>query len=178
MTTGLVTLSDMTVLVRAAEPGDAPDVLAFFEGLSTETLYRRFFGPPSSRSLRALSEPDGVRHVAVLAVDDGVIAGVASYHRYGEGDDSADLAVVVDDDHQHRGLGTWMVRRLARHAHRHGIARLTATVLADNRPALEFVRAVDPEAPRRSAGTSVDVEFPLGRPDGAPDAGGAEVRSG
>jgi RimJ/RimL family protein N-acetyltransferase len=157
----------MTVLVRAVEPDDAPAVLAFFEGLSTETAYRRFFGPPSRGSLRALSQPDGVRHVAVLAVDDGVIAGVASYHRYGDEADIADLAVVVDDDHQHQGLGTWMVRRLARHAHRHGIARLTATVLADNRPALEFVRAVDREAPRRSAGTSVDVEFPLGRPGDA-----------
>jgi GNAT superfamily N-acetyltransferase len=161
----------MTVLVRTVEPGDAPAVLAFFEGLSAETLYRRFFGPPSRGSLRLVSQPDGVCHVAVLAVDDGAIAGVASYHRYADQPDTADLAVVVADDHQHQGLGTRMVRRLARHAHGHGIARLTATVLADNRPALEFVRAVDPEATRRSAGTSVDVEFPLGRPGGATAAG-------
>jgi L-amino acid N-acyltransferase YncA len=157
----------MTVLVRTAGPADAPAVLAFFEGLSTDTLYRRFFGPPSRRSLRVLSQPDGERHVAVLAVDDGVIAGVASYHRYGERDDRADLAVVVADHHQHQGLGTRMVRHLARHAHLHGIERLTATVLADNRPALEFVRTVDPTAARRSAGTSVDVEFPLAHPGGA-----------
>ena len=157
----------MTVLVRAMGPGDAPAVLAFFEGLSTETLYRRFFGPPSRRSLRAVSEADGVRHVAVLAVDDDAVVGVASYHRYGDRDDVADLAVVVADQRQHQGLGTWMVRHLARHAHLHGIDRLTATVLADNRPALEFVRGIDPAAPRRSAGTSVDVEFPLAHPDGA-----------
>jgi L-amino acid N-acyltransferase YncA len=151
----------MTLDVRPAEPADAPALLAFFEGLSTETAYRRFFGPPSRRSLRLLSEPDGVQHVAVVALDDGVVTGVASYHRFGERDDAADLAVVVADEYRHRGLGTWMVRRLARHAHRHGIRRLTATVLADNRPALEFVRAVDPDAARRHAGTSVDVEFPL-----------------
>jgi L-amino acid N-acyltransferase YncA len=167
MTTGLFTVTDMTVFVRPVEPGDAPAVLAFFEGLSTETAYRRFFGPPSRRSLRLLSEPDGVHHVAVLAVDDGVVTGVASYHRFGDQQDVADLAVVVADDHQHQGLGTWMVRRLTHHAHRHGIRRLTATVLADNRPALEFVRGIDPRAPHRQSGTSVDVEFPLGAPGAA-----------
>jgi L-amino acid N-acyltransferase YncA len=151
----------MTLMVRAAEADDGPALLAFFEGLSTETAYRRFFGPPSRRSLRLLSEPDGERHVAVVALDDGVVTGVASYHRFADRDDVADLAVVVADEYQHRGLGTAMVCRLARHAQRHGIRRLTATVLADNRVALEFVRSVDPGASRRPAGTSVDVEFPV-----------------
>jgi GNAT superfamily N-acetyltransferase len=149
----------MTMHVRDVEPADAPAVLEFFEGLSTETAYRRFFGPPARSSLEMLSRPDGWRHVAVMAVDDGVVTAVGSYHRVADVDDVADIAVVVADDHQRRGVGTRLMDRLSGHARGHGINRFTATVLADNRAALRFVSAMAPEARRHHGGGSVDFDF-------------------
>jgi GNAT superfamily N-acetyltransferase len=159
MTTGLVIVPNMTMHVREVEPADAPAVLEFFEGLSDETAHRRFFGPPARVSLEMLSRPDGWRHVAVMAVDDGVVAAVASYHRTAAVDDVADLAVVVSDGHRRRGVGTRLVQRLSGHARSRGISRFTATVLADNRPALRFVGAVAPQARRHHDGSSVDFDF-------------------
>ncbi len=53
---------------------------------------------------------------------------------------AADVAVVVEDAYQGRGLGTKMVLRLAEYAMKQGVRAFRATVRHDNYPILNFIR--------------------------------------
>jgi GNAT superfamily N-acetyltransferase len=46
----------------------------------------------------------------------------------------AEVAIVVQDDFQHHGLGTTLLNELTRYARDHGIARFIADVLMENSP--------------------------------------------
>jgi RimJ/RimL family protein N-acetyltransferase len=75
---------------------------------------------------------DGTDRAALVAVDvGGDLLGVARYDR-APGAEDAEVAVVVQDDHQHLGLGTALLRLLTAHAREQGVQRFTADVLADN----------------------------------------------
>jgi len=75
-----------------------------------------------------------------------------------------DVAVVVADDWQGRGLGRMLIRRLAHIARRRGISRFHATMLGDNRRAQALVLGLAPTATMRFSGGVIEAEIPLRRP--------------
>jgi GNAT superfamily N-acetyltransferase len=82
---------------------------------------------------------DHDRNAAIVAAGpDGGLVGVA---RYGTlpGADEAEIALVVEDGWQHRGLGTILLSALLEHAERRGITRFLAHVLADNQRMLRLI---------------------------------------
>jgi acetyltransferase len=82
---------------------------------------------------------DHDRRAAIVAAGpDGELVGVA---RYGcsPGGDEAEIALVVEDAWQHRGLGTILLSALLDHAESRGITRFLAYVLADNRRMLGLI---------------------------------------
>jgi GNAT superfamily N-acetyltransferase len=148
--------------LRLLQPGDAELLTRFFWRLSRETVYRRFFSPitlPNEPLLKRLVDVDHCEREALIALDDQGIVGVA---RYGTGPgESHDIAVVVADDWQGRGLGALLLRRLAHIARLRGISSFHATMLGDNARAQSLVRGLSPHVTMRFESGYVEADIPL-----------------
>jgi L-amino acid N-acyltransferase YncA len=147
-------LSDNTLLfLREIRPDDKERLLEGLQALSEESRRKRFLGPKPSLTaseLRYLTEVDGHDHYAIVAVpDDGPdaeherIVAVGRFVRLAGDPASAEVAIVVCDELQGRGLGGLLARRLTDAARDRGVERLTASISADNRPALKLMRQID-----------------------------------
>ena len=103
--------------------------------LSPRSQYQRFHGAKprlSARERRYLAATDGHDHVALVALDgSGAPVAVGRFVRLRGRPEAADIAAEVADTHQAEGIGTDLVRRLARRAAAVGIHRFTATVLSE-----------------------------------------------
>src|SRR3569833_3142160 len=70
------------VTIRPVRPDDRRALATLYGDSSPESLRLRFFGQPSSGTLAAevdrLCQPESDRHLAVLAVEGGHVAGGAS----------------------------------------------------------------------------------------------------
>lgn len=124
-----------TVHVRPIRPEDGPGLLAFHARLSDETIHLRYFSP--HRNLRP-AEVERFTHVdhhdrmALVAVLRGNIIAVARYDRLGPGEIEAEVAFVVEDAHQGRGIATLLLEHLAAFARTRGIRRFVADTLVEN----------------------------------------------
>ena len=151
-----VVLSDGgTVHLRPIVPTDADALLAFHSRLSERTRYFRYFGPYPripEKDLRRFSTVDHHDRVAFVALLGDDIIAVGRYERLKESD-SAEVAFVVEDAHQGRGLGSILLEHLAAAARERGLARFEAEVLAEN---AQMVRVF------RDAGYQVSREFDEG----------------
>jgi RimJ/RimL family protein N-acetyltransferase len=116
--------------VRRAVPQDREAALAMHRRCSPETLRRRYHGPvaDADRYLAHLLDP---RHGQTLAVEtaDGELVALA--HLLWD-DDSAEVAVLVEDAWQRRGLGLDLLRRMAALAAEAGVATVYAVTQAGN----------------------------------------------
>ena len=138
----LVSADGRTVRIRPVTADDHERVLRLYQHLSPESMYLRFFSTvpaEMARDIERLTEVDQDDHVVIAGeVDDEVVA-LARYDRLPPGD-LAEAAFVVDDAHQHRGLGTLLLEHLAAIGLDRGIRRFVATILPQNRPMLEVFR--------------------------------------
>ena len=92
---------------------------------------------------------------------------VARYIRLRERPDTAEAAVTVGDDLQHRGLGRQMLSILVRAASERGITKFRAHVLSDNTPVLNLLQSMD--APLKpvndeSGALGYEMELPASAP--------------
>ncbi|MDQ1712296.1 MAG: hypothetical protein QOE45_1746 [Frankiaceae bacterium] len=154
----------MSAAIRVIRADDAERLGRLFYRLSPESVYRRFFtlySHPPAHALRELADLDHDLRDAVVAIVDGEIVGVARYAALLGEDRTAEVAVVVADDHQGQGLGRRLLACVVGLARLHGMTTLTATVLADNRPAIALLRAVFPHAEWTAHGAEYDLRVPL-----------------
>ena len=122
-----------TCLIRPILPTDAAELRRFVAELSEETVYLRFFSPNpalSERDFDRMANVDYVDSVALLALVAGRIIGVARYERIAP--DEADIAFVVSDAHQSRGIGSVFLEHLMAAARERGIRTFRADVLPQN----------------------------------------------
>ncbi|HYD08748.1 MAG TPA: GNAT family N-acetyltransferase [Acidimicrobiales bacterium] len=157
-------LDGRNIVVRGLEPTDRDGIARFLRGLSTETMYRRFFSLPrvDDRLLDLVAWADHRCQESIVALDGDDVVGLASYERCQCDDGAADVAIVVGDDWQHHGLGTVLMRVLGGVAHRRGVDRFTASMLADNRPVVDFVHRTAPTARLRfDGGGELSMDLPL-----------------
>jgi RimJ/RimL family protein N-acetyltransferase len=133
------------VRLRPIRPDDEPRLAELYDRLSRETAYQRFFTvmrrlPPDWA--RFLANVDYQRRFALVAEDPGApvptLVGVARYEPVRD-EDVAELAFVVEDRWQGRGLGAVLVRELLRAAELNGLRRFRAYVLGDNRRMLHLL---------------------------------------
>jgi GNAT superfamily N-acetyltransferase len=140
----IATLADGTpVLIRPLTSADGPELRRGLEHLSPQSRHRRFLGTPPSlgpSTLDYLTNVDHADHEALGASDPttGHGIGVARFIRDPDRPDHAEIALAIADAHQHRGLGTLLLHRLATRAREEGITTLTGLVLADNEPMLRL----------------------------------------
>lgn len=123
--------------VRALRPDDRDDMLAAVDRTGVQSRQRRFFAPKRSFSDKEISffmNIDFANHVALVAQidEDGrpVIAGGGRYIVAQPG--RAELAFVVIDAYQGKGIGTALMRHLLVIARDAGLKELTAEVLPEN----------------------------------------------
>src|SRR6476620_1771217 len=129
--------SELTM--RVVDTLDTDAIVAAYRALSPRSIYRRFFTmtpDPEPLVHRTLALVDHRDHEALIVLDGDEVIGIAQWDRLGCCPDQAEVAITIAEAWQRQGLGRVLIRALAGDAHRHGIEILTATVLADNRPAL------------------------------------------
>jgi acyl-CoA synthetase (NDP forming)/RimJ/RimL family protein N-acetyltransferase len=158
-----VVLSDgRTVLLRPITPSDAGGLLALHSRMSERALYLRFFGPypkiPPS-DLKRFTTVDHRNRVALVAVLGDDLIAVARYERIS--DDSAEVAFIVQDDHQGRGLGSIMLEHLAAAACERGIRRFVAEVLAENTQMVRVFREAGYQVSRELDAGVLHLEFDI-----------------
>ena len=152
------------VSLRPIEPGDRERLRRGFDRLGPESRYRRFFSPVdhlTESQLDFLTRVDHHDHEAIVAIHDGEIRGVARYVRAAEGARSAEVAVVVADDWQGRGLGTHLLDSLSRRARSDGVHTFTAAALSENRAVIDLLGGLGSTVTRQAGGGQVELEIEL-----------------
>jgi GNAT superfamily N-acetyltransferase len=126
------------LLIRRIAPADKDALVAGLGRLSERSVYQRFLSPKprlSASELKYLTEVDFVDHYALVAVLAGapdVVVGVGRWVRAADAPGDAEIAIVIADDLQGRGVGTALGRALADAARERGVASFTASMLPTN----------------------------------------------
>ena len=150
------------VAVRLLRADDEERLCRLFYRLSPESVYRRFFTlytDPPPGALRELATVDHDRRDAIVAAVGDEVVGVARYAAVG--DATAEVACLVEDAYQGRGLGTRLLAGVTALARLHGFTTLVATVLADNVPAIALLHAAYPGAVWTPHGSEYELRVPL-----------------
>ncbi|TNC28948.1 bifunctional acetate--CoA ligase family protein/GNAT family N-acetyltransferase [Amycolatopsis alkalitolerans] len=159
-----VVLSDGGVVhLRPIVPSDADRLVTFHGKLSERTRYLRYFGaypriPP--RDLERFTVVDHHDRVAFIALLGDDIVAVGRYERLGDGP-SAEVAFVVDDAHQGRGLGSILLEHLAAAASESGLRRFVAEVLAENSAMVRVFRDAGYQVSRAIEEGVLHLEFDI-----------------
>lgn len=132
--TTFTTRDDLEVLYRPIHPDDDDKILEFYYSLSRETIYFRFFSGrknvPKSR-VRDYTHIDYEQNFAMVVEYENKIIGIGHYI-ITDTPETAEMAVVMHDDWQRRGIGTHFLRYIISIAKERGIKHITATVLLEN----------------------------------------------
>jgi GNAT superfamily N-acetyltransferase len=180
------TLRDGTVVrLRLIAPEDAQLLRRGFEQLSAEARYARFLVPKlrlSDDELRYLCDVDHETHFALGAVKESgdghgepVGLGIARFIRLPDVPDepiTAEAAIAVADEAQHKGLGKLLFLRLVAAAAERGIERFRCEVLCSNASMRALIEQIAPERSVEvgSGVTTIDFVLPAVRPDEDPRA--------
>ncbi|MEV4246204.1 bifunctional GNAT family N-acetyltransferase/acetate--CoA ligase family protein [Streptosporangium canum] len=158
-----VVLSDGgTAHVRPIRPADADRLRSFYSRLSEESIYFRFFGPRprlSDREITRFTNVDYVDRVALIATIGTEMVAVIRYDRIDPGE--AEVAFLVEDAHQGRGVASVLLEHLAETAREQGIARFVADVLPANQKMMAVLKQVGYTAQSRFADGVVRMTLDL-----------------
>ena len=140
-----ITLSDSShVNIRPIRPEDEPLLVTFHYTLSERSVYLRYFHwmkleqRTEHERLTRMCFIDYDRQMAFVAERTDEARGVREIVAVGRlvkshTSEEAELAVIVSDNFQKRGLGTALVRQLVDFARDEKLNRITATMLFENR---------------------------------------------
>jgi GNAT superfamily N-acetyltransferase len=128
-----------SVGVRPIRPDDDERLRAFHARLSPESIYRRFFASLPSLPLaqaERFTHVDYEGRMALVATTgsgaDQAIIAVVRYEQIAA--QCAEVAFVVEDRWQHRGIAGALIARLVDYARARGFTSLVAIALVDNLP--------------------------------------------
>ncbi|NPV61446.1 MAG: GNAT family N-acetyltransferase [Methanotrichaceae archaeon] len=147
------TSSGLGLVLRPARSDDLPRLKEFFGSLSDQSMYQRFSSArrevPEQRLQQFLSV-DCSRNMLILAEIKGKeeVVGLGQYSLNPE-THLAEVALVVRDDYQSRGVGREIHRRLTEIARGKGVLGFTAEVLQSNYKALSLLQEMGFESVSR-----------------------------
>ena len=148
--------------LRPIRPSDADRLVAFYERVSPESKYLRFFAAYprlSDRDVRRFTEIDYVDRVAfIVTLGEDMIA-VGRYDRI-EGD-HAEVSFLIEDAHQGRGIAQLLLEHLAQAARERGITRFVAEVLPENRRMAKVFADAGYRVSKGIEDGVLAVEFPI-----------------
>ncbi|MFD3539944.1 GNAT family N-acetyltransferase, partial [Streptomyces sp. NPDC058662] len=131
-----------TARIRPITTEDAGRLVSFYEQVSDESKYYRFFAPYprlSDRDVHRFTHHDYVDRVGLAATIGGEFIGTVRYDRIGADgrpatgpSDEAEVAFLVQDAHQGRGVASALLEHIGAVARERGIRRFAAEVLPAN----------------------------------------------
>ncbi|MFF5703934.1 GNAT family N-acetyltransferase [Streptomyces sp. NPDC012794] len=131
-----------TARIRPITTEDAGRLVSFYEQVSDESKYYRFFAPYprlSDRDVRRFTHHDYVDRVGLAATIGGEFIGTVRFDRIGPDGrpasapaDEAEVAFLVQDAHQGRGVASALLEHIGAVARERGIRRFAAEVLPAN----------------------------------------------
>ncbi|AVH56054.1 MULTISPECIES: bifunctional acetate--CoA ligase family protein/GNAT family N-acetyltransferase [Streptomyces] len=131
-----------TARIRPITVDDATRLVSFYEQVSDESKYYRFFAPYprlSAKDVHRFTHHDFVDRVGLAATVGGEFIATVRYDRINaEGlpasspADEAEVAFLVQDAHQGRGVASALLEHIAAVARERGIRRFAAEVLPAN----------------------------------------------
>ncbi|MCL4536795.1 MAG: GNAT family N-acetyltransferase [Nitrospirae bacterium] len=138
------TKTGLRIFLRPVRMSDEPMLKDFFYSLTDECIYHRFISTrrdmPHER-LQKFVIIDYTKEMVILAVieQEGkeMIIGMGQYY-IDENTHTAEVAFVVRDDYQGKGIGAELLSYLAYLAKKNGLHGFTAEVLIDNKPMLNL----------------------------------------
>ncbi|HDP81424.1 MAG TPA: GNAT family N-acetyltransferase [Spirochaetes bacterium] len=138
------TRSGLNIRLRPVKISDEPLLKDLFYSLSDKSIYRRFISTRKDMHHERLQEfviIDYTREMIILAcieqINKEVVVGMAQYGKQ-EFSHTAEVAVVVRDDFQGKGVGLELISYMTYLAKKEGLLGFTAEVLVENRPMLQL----------------------------------------
>ena len=131
----VTTTTGATLHMRPIRPDDEERLVNFHQGLSTSSVYRRYFSfhpQLSTAEVERFTQVDYVARLALVVLDGDCIVAVGRYDRVPHTSE-AEVAFIVADQYQHQGLGLLLLEHLADAALARAITTFTAETQADNR---------------------------------------------
>jgi acyl-CoA hydrolase/RimJ/RimL family protein N-acetyltransferase len=133
---------------RLIRPDDTDRIKELFYGLSEESIYFRFLTPLRSlrrQTLQDFYNVDQSRDISVVAViksdEEGETEKIIGAGRYvlNRSTNEAEFALLINDDYQHKGIGTFLLNHLMRIAKSKGVEAFIAYVHPQNQPMIRFI---------------------------------------
>ncbi|MFJ9409411.1 GNAT family N-acetyltransferase [Streptomyces sp. NPDC101393] len=161
-----------TARIRPIAPDDAERLTSFYEQVSDESKYYRFFAPYprlSDRDVHRFTHHDYVDRVGLAAIVGGEFIATVRYDRINDQglpakdpeDDQAEVAFLVQDAHQGRGVASALLEHVAAVARERGIRRFAAEVLPANTKMIKVFTDAGYTQQRRFEDGVVRLEFDL-----------------
>ncbi|WP_326610096.1 GNAT family N-acetyltransferase [Streptomyces scopuliridis] len=139
-----------TARIRPITTADAERLVSFYEQVSDESKYYRFFAPYprlSDRDVHRFTHHDYVDRVGLAVTVGGEFIATVRYDRIDERGlpatapaDEAEVAFLVQDAHQGRGVASALLEHIAAVARERGIRRFAAEVLPANNKMIKVFR--------------------------------------
>ncbi|MFJ9640294.1 GNAT family N-acetyltransferase [Streptomyces sp. NPDC101178] len=139
-----------TARIRPITTDDAERLVSFYEQVSDESKYYRFFAPYprlSDRDVHRFTHHDYVDRVGLAVTTGGEFIGTVRYDRINDQGrpasapaDEAEVAFLVQDAHQGRGVASALLEHIAAVARERGIRRFAAEVLPANNKMIKVFR--------------------------------------
>jgi acyl-CoA hydrolase/RimJ/RimL family protein N-acetyltransferase len=139
---------DVEVHYRLIRPDDTDRIKELFYDLSEESVYFRFLTPLRSLQRQTLQDfynVDQDADISIVAVvypeGEGGPERIIGAGRYllNRNTNQAEFAILVQDDFQHKGIGTFLLNQLMRIAKSKGVDAFIAYVHPRNQPMIRFI---------------------------------------
>ena len=138
------TKTGVRLFLRPVRLSDEPLLKEFFYDLSSDCMYHRFISTRNAmphEQLQKFVVIDYTKEMVILAImEEGgreIIVGMTQYF-IDEDTNTAEVAFVVRDDYQSRGIGAELLGYITFVAKNNGLHGFAAEVLMDNRPMLQL----------------------------------------
>ncbi|MDF6018344.1 bifunctional GNAT family N-acetyltransferase/acetate--CoA ligase family protein [Streptomyces sp. JH34] len=139
-----------TARIRPITTDDAERLVSFYEQVSDESKYYRFFAPYprlSARDVHRFTHHDYVDRVGLAVTIGGEFIATVRFDRIDDRGrpasapaDEAEVAFLVQDAHQGRGVASALLEHIAAVARERGIRRFAAEVLPANNKMIKVFR--------------------------------------
>jgi acyl-CoA hydrolase/RimJ/RimL family protein N-acetyltransferase len=140
---------EVDVRFRLIRPDDSDRIKELFYGLSEESIFFRFLTPLESlrrQTLQDFYNVDQSRDISIVATiccdEDNTTEKIIGAGRYllDWHKNEAEFAILIQDDYQKRGIGTYLLKHLMRIAKSKGVKVFLAYVHPENQPMIRFLQ--------------------------------------
>lgn len=160
--------SGEVIHLRPIRPEDAPREKEFFTRVGSESVRFRFFRAKEEltpEELRYFTNLDYDERMAFIALDGEDMVAVGRYDVVSEegpeGGRVAEVAFLVQDSFQGKGIGSHLLQHLTVYARLRGITAFEAFVMAENHAMLRMFRSSGYRLTRQMEKGVYTVEFPI-----------------